>query len=260
MTQLNDVEIKEVVKERYGNLAREASSGEVSAACCGTDCGCSEAELEVLLPLYTNTETDGLPIEAIAASAGCGNPTALASLSPGETVVDFGSGGGIDCFLAAREVGESGRVIGIDMTQDMVNLANSNAKKLGLSNAEFRLAEIDKTTLDDDTADIIISNCVINLAPDKDSVFQEAFRILKPGGRMMISDMVLVDNIPNEEAEDTANWVACLAGAEMKDTYLGRMESAGFVDVQVASETPLGNDEGWRAAVRSLNIQASKPA
>ena len=258
MTQLNETEIKEVVKERYGNLAREASAGEATS-CCDDGCCGAEAELDVIMPLYTGTDTEGLPIEAIAASAGCGNPTALASLSLGETVVDFGSGGGIDCFLAAREVGESGRVIGIDMTQDMVNLANSNARKLGLSNAEFRLAEIDNTTLDNDTADIIISNCVINLAPDKDSVFQEAFRILKPGGRMMISDMVLVGDIPNEEAEDTANWVACLAGAEMKDIYLGRMETAGFVDVQVASETALDSNEGWRAAVRSMNIQASKP-
>mgnify|MGYP001160566152 CR=1 FL=1 len=259
MTQLNDTEIKEVVKERYANLAREASSGD-NASCCGDDCCGSQAELDSILPLYTGTETDGLPIEALAASAGCGNPTALASLSPGETLVDFGSGGGIDCFLAARKVGESGRVIGIDMTQDMIDLANSNAKKLDLSNAEFHLAEIDNTPLDDDTADIIISNCVINLVPNKDTVFQEAFRILKPGGRMMISDMVLVDDIPNEEKEDTANWVACLAGAEMKDIYLGRIEAAGFKYIKVASETKLENDEGWRAGVRSMSIQASKPS
>ncbi|MCH7799979.1 MAG: arsenite methyltransferase [Chloroflexi bacterium] len=259
MTQLNETDIKEVVKERYGNLARDASSGQ-DTACCGDDCCGSQAELDAIIPLYTNTETEGLPIEALAASAGCGNPTALASLKPGETVVDFGSGGGIDCFLAAREVGESGRVIGIDMTEDMVNLANSNARKLGLSNAEFHLADIDDTPLEDDTADIVISNCVINLVPDKDSVFQEAFRILKPGGRMMISDMVLVEDIPTEEKEDTANWVACLAGAEMKDVYLGRMKAAGFMEIQVASETPLEDDEGWRAGVRSMNIQASKPS
>lgn len=259
MTQLNEADIKEVVKERYANLARDASSGQ-AAECCGTDCCGPEADPDAILTLYTNTETEGLPVEAIAASAGCGNPTALASLKPGETVVDFGSGGGIDCFLAAREVGESGRVIGIDMTEDMVNLANSNARKLGLSNAEFHLADIDNTPLENDTADIIISNCVINLAPDKDSVFQEAFRILKPGGRMMISDMVLVDDIPTEEKEDTANWVACLAGAEMKDVYLGRMRTAGFTDIHVASETRLENDEGWRAGVRSMNIQASKPS
>ena len=187
MTQLNETEIKEVVKERYGNLAQEASAREATS-CCDDGCCGAEAELDVIMPLYTGTDTEGLPIEAIAASAGCGNPTALASLSPGETVVDFGSGGGIDCFLAAREVGESGRVIGIDMTQDMVNLANSNARKLGLSNAEFRLAEIDNTTLDNDTADIIISNCVINLAPDKGIFFNGQLELQLSAALLLVGE------------------------------------------------------------------------
>ena len=259
MIQLGETQIKNIVRERYGNMAREASSRQAED-CWRTDCCSLEKDGDSIGSLYTNAEAEGLPIEAISASAGCGNPTALAALSPGQTVVDFGSGGGIDCFLAVRAVGKTGRVIGIDMTQDMVELANSNARKLGLLNVEFHLAEIENIPLEDDTADIIISNCVINLAPDKDAVFQEAFRILKPGGRMILSDMVLVKDIPAKEKEDSANWVSCLTGAEMKNIYLGRMIATGFVDVQVASETPLENGEGWRTNLRSMNILASKPS
>jgi SAM-dependent methyltransferase len=212
------------------------------------------------MELYSAGETEGLPVEALAASAGCGNPTALASLRPGETVIDFGSGGGIDCFLAARAVGDQGRVIGIDMTEDMIELARSNAGKVGLSNTEFFHAEMERTPIADDTGDILISNCVINLAPDKDAVFREAFRVLKPGGRLAVSDMVLVDVLPEEQTADTANWVACLAGAELKEVYLGRIADAGFADVEVVSETHLENRDGWRANVRSMNIKATKPA
>ena len=257
MTQLEHEEIKGIVRDRYGDLARQAAAG--GEDCCGPSCCTSETEAETAMGLYTAGETEGLPVEVLAASAGCGNPTALASLRNGETVIDFGSGGGIDCFLAARAVGEQGRVIGIDMTQDMVDLARSNAGKLGLSNTEFHLAEMERTPLDDGTADILISNCVINLAPDKDAVFREAFRVLKPGGRLMVSDMVLVEVIPEEQAADTANWVACLAGAELKEVYLGRIADAGFADVEVLSETHLGNSDGWRSRVRSMNIKATKP-
>ena len=247
MATRTDEEIKGEVRGHYAQVANNAVD------CCDNSC-CDDAST-----LYTIQEIQELPSEAVLASAGCGNPTAVASLKPGNTVVDFGSGGGIDCFLAARAVGPEGKVIGVDMTPDMVNLARANAVKLEMSNVEFHLTDMEHTPIDSGSVDVVISNCVICLAPNKDSVFQEAFRILKPGGRMMISDMVLVDDIPNEEAEDTANWVACLAGAEMKDVYLGRMETAGFVDVQVASETALDSNEGWRAAVRSMNIQASKP-
>ena len=228
--------------------------------CCGPSCCGSEADAEIAMDLYTAGETKGLPVEALAASAGCGNPTALASLLQGETVIDFGSGGGIDCFLASRAVGEQGRVIGIDMTQDMIDLARSNAGKLGLSNTEFFHAEMERTPVGDNTADILISNCVINLAPDKDAVFREAFRVLKPGGRLMVSDMVLMENLPEEQAADTANWVACLAGAELKWVYLGRIADAGFADVEVVSEMQLEAGEGWRSSVRSMNIKATKPA
>ena len=274
MTQLEHEEIKVIVRERYGDLARQAAAdGEdccgpsccVSEAdaggedCCGPSCCASEADAETAMPLYTAGETEGLPAEALAASAGCGNPTALASLREGETVIDFGSGGGIDCFLAARAVGEQGRVIGIDMTQDMIDLARSNAGKVGLSNTEFYHAEMERTPVDDDTADILISNCVINLAPDKDAVFREAFRVLKPGGRLMVSDMVLMETLPEEQATDTSNWVACLAGAELKAVYLGRIADAGFADVEVVSETRLDAGDGWRSSVRSMNIKATKP-
>ncbi len=255
MTQLDDVQIKEVVRERYGELARTSAD-----SCCSTDC-CSDGELSVddIVTLYASDETDGLPAEALAASAGCGNPHAIGTLQPGETVVDFGSGGGIDCFIAAKAVGEQGRVVGIDMTEDMINLARSNARQLGLGNVEFHLSEMENTPLEGDTVDAIISNCVINLAPDKDRVFQEAFRILRPGGRLMVSDLVKIDEIPQEEAEDTANWVSCLAGTEMKEVYLGRMESAGFTDVQVVSSAPW-REEGWQSSIHSMNISAVKPA
>ena len=179
---------------------------------------------------------------------------------PGETVVDFGSGGGIDCFLAAREVGPEGKVIGVDMTPDMVNLARSNAEKLELTNVEFHLTEMDKTPIPDGTADVLISNCVINLAPDKDAVFKEAFRVLSPGGRVFVSDMMPVEELPEQEAADMKNWVECLSGAELKSIYLGRIKSAGFENIEVLSESPVGDSEGWRAKVRSVNIKATKPA
>ncbi len=258
MTQLDDTQIKEVVRERYGELARNSTTATVSD-CCSTDC-CSgdETDLDSIMPLYTSNQTDGLPMEALAASAGCGNPHAIGTLQAGETVVDFGSGGGIDCFIAAKAVGEQGRVVGIDMTEDMINLARGNATRLGLNNVEFHLSEMENTPLEDDTVDAIISNCVINLAPDKDLVFREAYRILRPGGRLMVSDLVKIDEIPQEEAEDTANWVSCLAGTEMKDVYLGRMQSAGFTDVQIVSSAPW-NEEGWRSNIHSMNISAVKP-
>ena len=259
MTLLDDTQIKEVVRDRYGALARDASTA-TAADCCQTDCCGPETDLDAIMPLYNTAETDGLPAEALAASAGCGNPHAIGTLQPGETVVDFGSGGGIDCFIAARAVGETGRVIGIDMTDDMIQLARSNAAKLGLDYVEFHLAEMENTPLEDDSTDAIISNCVINLAPDKDPVFAEAFRILRPGGRLMVSDLVKVEEIPLEEAEDTANWVSCLAGTEMKDMYLGRIADAGFTDVEIVSDTPWKSDDDWRAAIHSMSIKAFKPA
>ena len=251
MTRLDDEEIRRSVRQSYAAVAQRAAGPE---CCDGASC-CSTAA-----DLYTAAESEGLPAEAVAAAAGCGNPTALASLEPGETVMDFGSGGGIDCFLAARAVGEQGRVIGVDMTPDMVALARKNAQTLGMSNVEFYLAEMEHTPVPDGSVDVIISNCVINLAPDKGAVFAEAFRVLRPGGRLFVSDMVLVDELPEEVVSDMSQWAACLGGAELKDTYLDRMTQAGFVDVELISETPMPDADGWRASVRNMDIKAVKPA
>ena len=256
MTQLQDSEIRQVVRERYGTLARQAAA---DPGCCDTSCCDEGSGVDSIVTLYASAETEGLPAEALAASAGCGNPHAIGTLQPGETVVDFGSGGGIDCFIAARAVGETGRVIGIDMTEDMIDLARANAERLDVRHVEFHLAQMESTLLADSTADAIISNCVINLAPDKDAVFAEAFRILKPGGRLMVSDLVMVAQIPEDEARDSDNWVACLAGAEMEDVYLGRIMSAGFVGIEVVSGAPWKED-GWQANIHSMSIKALKPA
>ena len=257
MTPSDDARIKELVRDRYADLARESASGSngCESACCAGD-GQSQG---LISALYRPEETSGLPTEALAASAGCGNPHAIEMLQPGETVVDFGSGGGIDCFIAARAVGTQGSVVGIDMTEDMVELARSNARRLGLRNVEFHLAEMERTPLDDGTVDAIISNCVINLAPDKDKVFREAYRILKSGGRLMVSDLVKVGDIPREEADDDANWVECLAGTEMKEVYLRRMEAAGFTDVRIISSAPW-SEQGWRSNIHSINVKAVKSA
>lgn len=249
MVDISNEQVKEIVRENYSRVAQDASS-----ACCETSLCCDSTDL------YSIQEIQGLPNEAVMASAGCGNPTAIGTLQPGETVVDFGSGGGIDCFLSAKAVGPEGRVIGVDMTPDMVNLARKNAKTLDLDNVEFHLTEMESTPLDDDIADVIISNCVINLAPDKTAVFQEAFRVLKPGGRMFISDMVLTEELPQEVSADMSKWVQCLSGAELKDVYLGRMKSVGFVNVEVVAQKPYYGDDDIRSKIHSMNILAYKPA
>ena len=258
MARDSGFEIKEAVRARYSEVA------EGVVACCESGC-CAQWS-----PLYTIEEIGGLPAEAVSASAGCGNPTVLASIRPGETVVDFGSGGGIDCFLAARAVGPEGKVIGVDMTPEMVALARNNARKLGLTNVEFHVAEIEHTPVADVSVDAIISNCVICLAPDKDAVFREAFRILRPGGQLFVSDMVLSEELPEPTANDLSNWVSCVSGAELKKTYMDRLHRAGFLDLEITSDIPFGGDiqmpdgsEGlideWRSVVRSMNIKAAKP-
>jgi SAM-dependent methyltransferase len=246
-----EVRIKEVVRQAYGELARR--SGSESGACCEPDPCCEPVRPE----LYCGGEAEGVPDGARAASAGCGNPHAIGTLRPGETVVDFGSGGGIDCFIAARAVGPQGRVIGIDMTPDMVELARRGAREAGLENVEFHLSEMEGTPLDGGSVDAIITNCVINLAPDKNLVFAEAYRILRSGGRLMISDLVRSPDAGPDRGDDMEDWVACLGGTEPRDVYLDRIRDAGFGQVELVSSEPW-RSRRWRGAIESVNIIATK--
>ncbi len=243
-------EIKLAVIQQYSGLAQRAAS------CCGP----GQPRESQAVKHYEPSELAGLPETTVAAAAGCGNPVALASLRQGETVVDLGSGGGADAFLAAKAVGPEGRVIGIDMTPEMVLLARENVAKLGLKNVEFRLAEIEAMPVESGTVDVIISNCVINLSPDKDAVFREAMRVLRPGGRFMVSDIVLVDELPREVVENPEAWAACVSGAMPKDEYLGKIEAAGFTGIHVEGGQPRPDAEGWRTAIATVNVRATKPA
>jgi SAM-dependent methyltransferase len=220
-----DIEIHDAVQKRYGEIAEsfspeEEPAGSASAACCDSS------------SLYEINLSD-LPADVTQLSLGCGDPVTLASLEPGQTVLDLGSGGGIDCFLAARQVGDTGKVIGIDMTQAMINKAEKNLDKVGLPNVEFRLGKIEELPVDDNSVDVIISNCVINLSPDKAAVFREAFRVLKPGGRLAVSDMVTQGKMPPEQRKDMNAWAACIAGAEDVRDYLGAIKSAGFNEISI---------------------------
>ena len=245
---ISDADVKALVRERYAEVANAAGG------CCADDsCGTSTQ-------LYDDEQVEGLPSEALMASAGCGNPTAIDDLKPGDTVVDFGSGGGIDCFIAAKAVGEQGHVIGVDMTPDMVDLARRNAASLGMTNVTFHLTEMESTPVAGASVDVIISNCVINLAPDKDAVFREAYRILKPGGRMFISDMLLTAPLPAHATADARNWVACLSGAEPQEVYLDRMRQAGFERMEIVDDKPWQGEQEWASRVHSMNIKAYKPA
>ena len=245
----SDTDVKALVRERYAEVAKAAGG------CCADDvCGTPARSF------MTASRLMACPSEALLASAGCGNPTAIDDLKPGDTVVDFGSGGGIDCFIAAKAVGEQGQVIGVDMTSDMVDLARRNADSLGMTNVTFHLTEMESTPIAADSVDVIISNCVINLAPDKDAVFREAYRILKPGGRMFISDMLLTAPLPDYALADMSNWVACLSGTEPQDVYLDRMRRAGFERMEIVDDKPWQGEQEWASRVHSMNIKAYKPA
>ena len=257
-TDQND--IKHYVQERYGARARgviELSAAEGvpdgDAGCCGP------SDTERALRLYNEGQVAGLPAEAVAASAGCGNPTALAGLKQGERVLDLGSGGGIDCFLAAQQVGESGHITGLDMTPDMLELAHKNLATTGLTNVEFVEGEMENIPLPDGCVDVVISNCVICLSPDKDAVFREAFRVLAPGGRMHVSDMVALSP-EGPSVTDAEAWVACVGGAEDKSVYLDRLGRAGFVGVETTDEDIRFDDEGVSLNVASVKVVAHKPA
>jgi arsenite methyltransferase len=272
---MNEQEIKKVVGERYARVAKQGSS------CCSTErCGTAKPKDISKRIGYTDEEMQAVPSGANL-GLGCGNPTALASIKEGETVLDLGSGAGFDCFLASNKVGPNGKVIGVDMTEEMLACARANALKGGYKNVEFRQGEIENLPVEDNTIDVIISNCVINLVPDKRRAFKEAFRVLKPGGRLMVSDIVLLKKLPEFVKESVEAYVGCISGATMKDEYLDAIKSAGFMDVSVVDESifsldcvvndPIGGkiledlkvSEGWlktvEGSISSIKVGGIKP-
>jgi len=229
-------DVKSSVKEKYGQAALRVSEGNTDASCCGSS-GCCGATTESWDPitsnLYDEGQTAGIPAEALLASLGCGNPTALAELNEGESVLDLGSGGGIDVLLSARRVGPAGKAFGLDMTDEMLALANENKRKAGATNVEFLKGEIEAIPLPDNSVDVIISNCVINLSADKQRVIDEAFRVLKPGGRFAVSDVVVRGEVPAAVKRNMELWVGCVAGALEEKEYARLLERAGFEAIDI---------------------------
>jgi arsenite methyltransferase len=232
---MKDTEIKANVRGKYAEVALQGQSCCGTSQSCGCNCGTSTGDISKSVG-YTDEDLAAVP-EGANLGLGCGNPVALASLKEGETVLDLGSGAGFDCFLAAKKVGDSGRVIGVDMTPEMLDKARENARKGGYNNVEFRLGEIENLPAADNSVNAIISNCVINLAPDKKRVFKEAFRVLKPGGRLMVSDIVLTKALPEDIKNSIEAYVGCIAGASLESDYLGAIEDAGFKDIKVVEES-----------------------
>lgn len=252
--------IHETVRERYGSIA----SG-TATTCCGPaqEDSCCGGESRASVTLYDESLLAGLPVDVTGISLGCGDPVTIAALRPGETVLDLGSGGGIDCFLAARQVGESGYVIGVDMTPEMRAKANASKAKMGVQNVEFRAGQIEALPVDDASIDVIMSNCVINLSPDKPAVFREAFRALRPGGRISISDIVTEGQFTPELRADLSQWAECVTGAIDVSEYTAMMREAGFSDIQVVSKVDAGDVVEVKAGmprVYSARITATKQA
>src|SRR5215510_1849565 len=249
-------DLQQTVREKYGAIASAVSKTSANPECCGPSACCGGGD-PITSNLYSDAQTGDLPDTAVAASLGCGNPTALIDLQPGETVLDLGSGGGIDVLLSARRVGPTGKVYGLDMTDDMLALARENQRKAGVDNVEFLKGEIEQIPLPDCSVDVIISNCVINLSPDKDRVIAEAFRVLKPGGRFAVSDVVVRGEVPDDIRRDAEAWVGCIAGALEEDEYRSKLTRAGFSDVDL---------ERWRVydiaggRFASAFVRATKPA
>ena len=274
---MKDEEIRKAVRERYATIAsRRRSAGSTSTAgCCGPEesastascCGpqeaasvascCSPQDTVSKAIGYSDEQLGAIPEEANL-GLGCGNPTALASLREGEVVLDLGSGGGIDCFLAANAVGKNGRVIGVDMTPEMLGRARGHAGEGGYQNVEFRLGEIENLPVADNSVDAVISNCVINLSPNKDRVFKEAYRTLKPGGRLMVSDIVLLQELPESIKSSIEAYVGCVAGASRKEEYLATIAAAGFQEVEIVSEVSSGMGQ-LAGSIASINVRAVKP-
>lgn len=252
-------DIKEVVKEKYGEAARRVATGEGNS-CCGASACCGTDVDPITRDLYDLGQTSTIPEEALKASLGCGNPTALAELKPGEIVLDLGSGGGIDVLLSARRVGPTGKAYGLDMTDDMLALAQENKKKSGITNVEFLRGEIENIPLPANSVDVIISNCVINLSADKDRVLREAFRVLKPGGRLAVSDVVVRGEVPEDIQKSLLLWVGCIAGALRDTDYVAKLNAAGFTDVTM-EPTRVYNIEDARTFLtgQGLDVDAIAP-
>ena len=250
---MKDEELREAVREKYAKAALKAGTG-----CCGGETSCDDP---VTANLYEASETRGLPQEAVEASLGCGNPTALAELRPGETVLDLGSGGGIDVLLSARRVGPTGRAYGLDMTDEMLALARANQAKSGLANVEFLKGTIEAIPLPDASVDVIISNCVINLSADKDKVMREAFRVLRPGGRFAVSDVIVRGPVPEEIRRSMELWIGCVAGALQESEYRAKLEAAGFENITIQTTRTYDADHpAAKGKFASAFIRASKPA
>jgi len=247
-------QIKMTVRELYGQIAAQHTSccqpPDEPSSCCNDDPG----DISNAIRLYSKEEL--ATISTDIPSLGCGNPIALSELKKGETVLDLGSGGGLDCFLAAKNVGPKGRVIGLDMTPEMIKLACMNAAKMGIKNVEFRQGEMENMPIDSESVDVIISNCVINLSPDKDAVFREAFRVLKPGGRLCVSDMVTHGELPESVRQDLSQWACCIGGAIDEKAYLQKISDAGFEKPQVV-EAKVGTAKGKKSCSGSNSIIAS---
>lgn len=248
---MKEKEVKEFVKKRYGEVAKTRRS---SSCCCGSPA--TDAALRIG---YSEKDLENIP-EASIMGLGCGNPVALASLEEGKTVLDLGSGGGIDVFLAARKVGPKGKAIGVDMTEEMVNRARATASKYGYQNVDIRLGEIENLPVEDDSVDVVISNCVINLSLDKEKVFREAYRVLKPGGRIMISDLVTEGELPEEVRKSFDAWAGCIAGALEKNQYLDTIRRAGFKKVKIASESTFTIDVSHelKGKITSVQVEGHK--
>jgi SAM-dependent methyltransferase len=254
----NPMEVREIVKKKYGEAARRVIEGKgLPADCCSqTSCceGVAAASCDPITSnLYGEGQTGQIPDTALKASLGCGNPTALAKLNPGEAVLDLGSGGGIDVLLSARRVGPTGKAYGLDMTDDMLTLARENQRKAGVQNVEFLKGEIEDIPLPDNSVDVIISNCVINLSGDKDKVLREAFRVLKPGGRFAVSDVVTRGAVPEEVRKSILLWVGCVAGALQEEEYTAKLSAAGFAAVEIEPTRVYGIEEA-RAFLSSEGV------
>jgi SAM-dependent methyltransferase len=247
------MEIKQAIQEKYGAAARQAATTPAADSCCAG----GRANDEITSDLYSDAERGAVPDAALNASLGCGNPTALIDLRPGEIVLDLGSGGGIDVLLSARRVGPAGKAYGVDMTDDMLALARENQRKAGVENVEFLKGEIERVPLPDCSVDVVISNCVINLSTDKDRVLAEAFRVLKPGGRFAVADVVVRGEVPPDIRRSAEAWIGCIAGALDQDAYRAKLMRAGFSDIDI---------ETWRVYAiadgqfTSAFIRAVKPA